>query len=104
MRSSNIKAGYICCCADFIRASSSHPPSIMSQFQSRLDKYRTQAETGAAHRQNIRRSFKIMIDWLTALVNLYPDDKETLVEDQDIWMGRFGAALVSGNIRGQCSC
>ena len=76
----------------------------MSQFQSRLDKYHAQAETGATHRQDIRRSFKIMTDRLAALANSYLDDKETLVEDQDIWMGRFSAALVSGNIRGQCSC
>ena len=70
----------------------------MSQFQSRLDKYRSQAETGAAHCQDVCRSFKIMTDWLAALANSYPDDKESLVEDQDIWMGRFGATLVSGNI------
>ena len=76
----------------------------MSQFQSHLDKYCAQAETSAAHRQDVRRSFKIMTDQLAALANLYPDDKETLVEDQDIWMGRFGAALVSGHIRGRCSC
>ena len=56
----------------------------MSQFQSCLDKYRAQAETGAAHRQDVRRSFKIMTDRLAALANSYPDDKETLVEDQDI--------------------
>ena len=76
----------------------------MSQFQSRLDKYRSQAETSAAHHQDVRRSFKIMTDRLAALANSYPDDKVTLVEDQDIWMGRFGAALVSGNIRARCSC
>ena len=104
MRSLNLKAGYICCRADFIRASSSHPPPIMLQFQSCLDKYRSQAETSAAHRQDVCQSFKIMTDWLATLANLYPDNKETLVEDQDIWMGRFGAALVSGNIRAQCSC
>ena len=80
------------------------PSPIMSQFQSRLDKYRSQAETGAAHRQDVRRSFKTMTDRLAALAKSYPDDKETLVEDQDIWIGRFGAALVSVNIRGRYSC
>ena len=45
-----------------------------------------------------------MTNWLAVLENAYLDDKETLVEDQDIWMGRFGAALVSGGIQGQYSC
>ena len=104
MWSLNLKAGYICCCVDFIRASSSHPPPIMLQFQSHLDKYRAQAETGTAHRQDVCREFKIMTDQLATVANLYPDNKETLVQDQDIWMGRFSAALVSGNIWGRCSC
>ena len=76
------------------------PPFIisptMSQFTSRLDKFRAMADAGANHRAAVRRRFKDATDRLEVLEKTMPDDKDELREDQVLWMDEFGRAMVSG--------
>ena len=67
----------------------------MSQFQSRLDKFRAMTDTGSLLHLNTRHSFRQATEWLDRLARLVPDDKDELAEDQEIWVEAFGRAMVS---------
>ena len=68
----------------------------MSQFTSRLDKFRAMADAGSNHRAAVRRRFKDVTDRLEVLEKTMPEDKDELREEQVMWMGEFGRAMVSG--------
>ena len=67
----------------------------MSQFQSRLDKFCAMTDTGSLLCLNTQRSFCQATKLLEGLARLVPDNKDELVEDQEIWMEAFGKAMVS---------
>ena len=73
----------------------SHPPTTMSQFQSRLDKFRTMTDAGSLLRLDTRRSFHQATERLDGLARSVPDDKDDLAEDQEIWVEAFGKAMVN---------
>ena len=73
----------------------SHPPTTMSQFQSRLDKFCAMTDTGSLLRLNARRSFLQATERLDGLARSVPDDKDDLAKDQEIWVEAFGKAMVS---------
>ena len=73
----------------------SHPPTTMSQFQSRLDKFHAMTDAGSLLRLNARHSFRQATERLDRLTRLVPDDKDDLAEDQEIWVEAFGRAMVS---------
>ena len=76
----------------------SHPPTTMSQFQSRLDKFRAMTDAGSLLHLNARRSFCQATEQLDGLARLVPDDKDELAEDQEIWVQAFGKAMVSQSL------
>ena len=73
----------------------SHPPTTMSQFQSRLDKFHAMTDAGSLLRLDTRRSFRQATKRLNGLARSVPDDKDDLAEDQEIWVEAFGKAMVS---------
>ena len=73
----------------------SHPPTTMSQFQSRLDKFRAMTNAGSILCLNARRSFRQATERLDGLARLVPNDKDDLAKDQEIWVEAFGKAMVS---------
>ena len=73
----------------------SHPPTTMSQFQSRLDKFHTMTNAGSLLRLNARRSFRQATGQLDRLARSVPDDKDELAKNQEIWVEVFGRAMVS---------
>ena len=73
----------------------SHPLTTMSQFQSRLDKFRAMTDTGSLLRLNARHSFRQATRWLDGLARSVPNDKDELAEDQEIWVEVFSRAMVS---------
>ena len=73
----------------------SHPPTTMSQFQSRLDKFCAMTDAGSILRLNAQRSFPQAAERLDGLARSVPDDKDDLAEDQEIWVEAFGKAMVS---------
>ena len=76
----------------------SHPPTTMSQFQSRLDKFHAMTDAGSLLRLNARHSFRQATERLDRLTRLVPDDKDDLAEDQEIWVEAFGKAMVSHSL------
>ena len=76
----------------------SHPPTTMSQFQSRLDKFHAMTNAGSLLRLNARRSFCQATEWLDRLARLVPDDKDELAKDQEIWVQAFRKAMVSQSL------
>ena len=76
----------------------SHPPTTMSQFQSRLDKFRAMTDTGSLLRLNARRSFRQATKRLDGLARSVPDNKDDLAEDQEIWVEAFRKAMVSHSL------
>ena len=60
----------------------------MSQFQSRLDKFRAMTDASSLLRLNAWRSFRQATERLDGLARLVPDDKDELAEDQEIWVER----------------
>ena len=73
----------------------SHPPTTMSQFQSRLDKFRAMTDAGSLLPLDTRHSLRQATEWLDGLARSVPDDKDDLAEDQEIWVEAFGKAMVS---------
>ena len=73
----------------------SHSPTTMSQFQSRLDKFRAMTDAGSILCLNAQHSFRQATEWLDGLARSVPDDKDDLAEDQEIWVEAFGKAMVS---------
>ena len=73
----------------------SHPPTTMSQFQSRLDKFRAMTNAGSLLRLNAWCSFRQATKRLDGLARSVPDDKDDLTEAQEIWVEAFGKAMVS---------
>ena len=73
----------------------SHPPTTMSQFQSRLDKFHTMTNAGSLLRLNAQHSFRQATEQLDGLARSVPNDKDNLAEDQEIWVEAFGKAMVS---------
>ena len=73
----------------------SHPPTTMSQFQFRLDKFCAMTDAGSLLRLNARRSFRQATEQLNGVARSVPDDKDNLAEDQEIWVEAFGKAMVS---------
>ena len=67
----------------------------MSQFQSRLDKFRAMTDAGSLLRLNARRSFRQATERLDRLARSVPDNKDDLAEDQEIWVEVFRKAMVS---------
>ena len=67
----------------------------MSQFQSRLDKFRAMTDTGSLLHLNARHSFCQATERLDRLARSVPDDKDDLAEDQEIWVEAFRKAMVS---------
>ena len=73
----------------------SHPPTTMSQFQSRLNKFRAMTDAGSILHLNAQRSFRQATERLDGLARSVPDDKDDLAEDQEIRVEAFGKAMVS---------
>ena len=73
----------------------SHPPTTMSQFQSRLDKFCAITDASSLLHLNARHSFCQATKWLDGLIRSVLDDKDELAEDQEIWVEAFGKAMVS---------
>ena len=73
----------------------SHTLTIMSQFQSHIDKFHAMTDTGSILRLNTQCSFRQATKWLEGLARLVPDDKDELAEDQEIWVEVFSKAMVS---------
>ena len=76
----------------------SHPPTTMSQFQSRLDKFCAMTDASSLLHLNAQRSFHQATEWLDRLARSVPDDKDELAEDQEIWVEAFGKAMVSHSL------
>ena len=76
----------------------SHPPTTMSQFQSRFDKFCAMTDAGSLLHLNTRRSFRQATEWLDGLTRLVPDNKNELAEDQEIWVQVFRKAMVSQSL------
>ena len=76
----------------------SHPPTTMSQFQSRFNKFCAMTDTGSLLRLNARHSFRQATEWLDRLTKLVPDNKDELAEDQEIWVQVFRKAMVSQSL------
>ena len=74
---------------------SAHPPTTISQFQSRLNKFCTMTDAGSLLHLNTRCSFRQATERLDGLARSVPDDKDELAEDQEIWVEAFGKAMVS---------
>ena len=73
----------------------SHPPTTMSQFQSRLDKFHAMTGASSLLRLNAQHSFRQATEQLDGLARSVPNDKDNLAEDQEIWVEAFGKAMVS---------
>ena len=73
----------------------SHPPTTMSQFQSRLNKFRAMTDAGCLLRLETRCSFRRATEQLDGFARSVPDDKDDLAEDQEIWVEAFRKAMVS---------
>ena len=73
----------------------SHLPTIMSQFQSHLNKFHAVTDAGSLLRLNTWRSFRQATERLDGLAKSVPDDKDKLTEDQEIWVEAVGKAMVS---------
>ena len=73
----------------------SYPLTIMSQFQSRLDKFRAMTDASSLLHLNARCSFCQATERLDGLARSVPNDKDELAEDQEIWVEAFGKAMVS---------
>ena len=73
----------------------SHPLTIMSQFQSCLDKFRGMTDAGSLLHLNAWRSFHQATERLNGLAGSVPNDKDELAEDQEIWVEVFCKAMVS---------
>ena len=73
----------------------SHPLTTMSQFQSRLDKFRAMTDAGSLLRLHARHSFRQATERLDGLTRSVPDDKDKLAEDQEIWVEAFSRAMVN---------
>ena len=76
----------------------SHPPTTMSQFQSRLDKFCAMTNAGSLLHLNAWRSFHQATKQLDGLARSVPNDKDKLAEDQEIWVQAFGKAMVSQSL------
>ena len=72
-----------------------HPPTTMSQFQYRLDKFCAMTDTGFILCLNAWRSFHQATERLDGLARSVPNDKDDLAEDQEIWVEAFRKAMVS---------
>ena len=70
------------------------PSTIMSQFHSRLDKYRNLSDAGAAHRHVTCRAFKIKTEALESMAQVVPDNRDNLIEEQNQWMEAFQSRIV----------
>ena len=70
----------------------------MSQFQSRLDKFRAMTDTGSLLCLNAQRSFHQATEQLDGLARSVPDNKDELAEVQEIWVQAFGKAMVSQSL------
>ena len=73
----------------------SHPLTNMSQFQSCIDKFHAKTDDGSILCLNAQCSFHQATEQLKGLARLVPDNKDELVEDQEIWVDTFGKAMVS---------
>ena len=73
----------------------SHPPTTMSQFQSRLDKFHAMTDAGSLLHLNARHSFCQATERLDGLARSVPDNKDELAKDQEIWVEAFRKAMVS---------
>ena len=76
----------------------SHPPTTMSQFQSRLDKFHAMTDAGSLLHLNARHSFCQATERLNGLARSVPDNKDELAEDQEIWVEAFRKAMVSHSL------
>ena len=85
---------YSLSCVNFFFLTS-HPPTTMSQFQSRLDKFRAMTNASSLLCLNTWHSFCQATKRLNGLARSVPDDKDDLAEDQEIWVEAFGKAMVS---------
>ena len=70
------------------------PSTIMSQFRSRLDKYRNLSNTGATHRHATRQDFKIETKVLESMAWVVLDVRDNLIEEQNQWMEAFQSRIV----------
>ena len=68
----------------------SHPPTTMSQFQSHIDKFCAMTDASSILHLNAWHSFQQATEWLEGLAWLVPNDKNELVEDQEIRVEVFG--------------
>ena len=73
----------------------SHPLTTMSQFPSCIDKFCAMTDTSSILHLNTWCIFQQAIERLEGLARSVPDDKDKLVEDQEIWLEVFGKAMVS---------
>ena len=76
----------------------SHPPTTMSQFQSRLDKFRAMTDAGSLLCLDAWHSFCQATEQLDGLARFVPDNKDKLAEDQEIWVEVFRKAMVSHSL------
>ena len=68
--------------------------TIMSQFCSRLDKYRNLFDAGAVHRHATCQAFMIESEALESMAQVVPDDRDNLIEEQNQWMEAFQSRIV----------
>ena len=73
----------------------SHPPTIMSQFQSCIDKFCAMTDGGSILHLNAQHSFRQATEQLKGLARSVSNDKDELAEDQGIWVEAFSKAMVS---------
>ena len=73
----------------------SHTLTIISQFQSCIDKFRAMTNAGSILGLNTQCSFCQATERLKGLARSVPDNKDELAEDQEIWVEAFGKAMVS---------
>ena len=76
----------------------SHPPTTMSQFQSRLDKFCAMTDAGSLLRLNAQHSFHQATEQLDGLTRSVPNNKDELAKDQEIWVQAFKKAMVSPSL------
>ena len=70
----------------------------MSQFQSRLDKFRAMTDAGSLLRLNAWHRFCQATERLDRLARSVPNNKDELAEDQEIWVQAFRKAMVSPSL------
>ena len=71
----------------------SHSFTTMSQFQSHINKFHAMTDASSILHLNAQHSFHQATEQLKGLARSVPDNKDKLVEDQEIWMEAFGKAI-----------